>query len=266
MTGNRHLKIIQLSDLHLFPNRQQTLMGVNTDHYFQEVLALALSQLPDADMLLLTGDLAQLASPEVYLHLYDSLKAYNKLCVCLPGNHDDWKLMQTFLNHTMVNCIKVQCFDHWQIIALNSQIQGYPGGHIRAEELDFLSNTIKTNPNKNVFIAFHHHCLPSGSVWMDSMQIDNSHYVLQRLRKFPQIKAVTYGHIHQALDTVYADIRIFSAPATCFQFKPLSEHFAVDHLAPGYRWFELFDNGKINSGVSRLNVDMRELDENAAGY
>ncbi len=266
MTQTKPLKIIQCSDLHLFPSSNQTLMGVNTEAYWQQVLSLAMQQHPDAKLLLLTGDLAQQADNSVYSSLAATLNNLAIPSICLPGNHDDWNLMQTSLNQTKVSCNKTQRFAQWQIISLNSQIPGHSGGHINEAELDFMAAAIEQQPDLHVLIAFHHHCVPSGCEWMDTMQIDNSKAILTKCRDFPQIKAITYGHIHQAVNNQFESINIFSAPATCFQFKQFSKAFAVDFQAPGYRWFELFQNGQINSGISRLSVDMHELNSEAGGY
>ena len=266
MTQTKPLKIIQCSDLHLFPNSTQTLMGVNTEVYWQQVLALAMQQHPDAALLLLTGDLAQQADNSVYSNLATTLSNLTIPSLCLPGNHDNWKLMKNNLNRPRVSCNKIQCFSDWQIIALNSQIPGHSGGHINDAELDVMVGAIEQHPNLNVLLTFHHHCIASGSDWMDTMQIDNSKEILEKCRKFPQIKVITYGHIHQTQESQFESINIYSSPATCFQFKPFSKAFAVDFQAPGYRWFELHPNGQINTDIDRLNVDMHELNSEAGGY
>ena len=50
------LSILQLTDLHVLPTPESTLLGVKTEHYFHTVLAHAFEQLTQYDVLLLYGD------------------------------------------------------------------------------------------------------------------------------------------------------------------------------------------------------------------
>ena len=55
-------------------------------------------------------------------------------------------------------------------------------------------------------------------------------------------------------------------PSTCVQFKPGSEDFAVDDAAPGYRWFDLHADGRIETAVSRVEGVEFEVDFSVKGY
>ena len=43
-----------------------------------------------------------------------------------------------------------------------------------------------------------------------------------------------------------------ATPATCIQFKPDSNHFALDTLQPGWREIELHPDGRIETRVKRI--------------
>ncbi len=43
-----------------------------------------------------------------------------------------------------------------------------------------------------------------------------------------------------------------ATPATCIQFKPDSNHFALDTLQPGWREIELYPDGRIETRVKRI--------------
>lgn len=49
-----------------------------------------------------------------------------------------------------------------------------------------------------------------------------------------------------------AGARLLGAPSTCVQFLPGAAHCAVDTRPAGYRWLDLHDDGRIDSGVRRL--------------
>jgi Icc protein len=60
---------------------------------------------------------------------------------------------------------------------------------------------------------------------------------------------VLWGHVHQASDRTRGDVRFLSAPATCSQFLPSSDFFAIDSRPPGMRWLELHPDGRIDTTV-----------------
>jgi Icc protein len=53
------LSLLQVTDIHVLPTFENTLLGVQTERYFHDVLAHAFEKRKNYDLLLLTGDLAQ---------------------------------------------------------------------------------------------------------------------------------------------------------------------------------------------------------------
>ena len=278
------ISILQLSDLHILAAPEDKMLGINTEHYFHACLELAVrpgsrqavaGNLPRSsfekgeaggDLILLTGDLAQDPCYASYRRILTSLEAYQIPCICLPGNHDDYELMQQVFNTDRINCRKQVLLDNWQLISLNSQIPGEPGGRLSDEELAFLENCLTVNPDRHALIAVHHHCLETKSPWMDTMIIENSRELLAIAGKYSQVKAITTGHIHQVMDIKTASFRVLGAPSTCFQFTPETSEFSVNDTAPGYRLIELYADGRIESEVIRLSEPLTELQANAHGY
>lgn len=260
------LSVLQLTDLHLLASPDATMLGVNTAHYFRAVLDMALAGHAAVDLILLTGDLAQEPCRASYQQLLNSLKPLDIPCICLPGNHDDFSLMQQLLATTQVNCRKQLFLNNWQIISLNSQIAGSPSGRLADQELDFLAACLNDYPGHHALIAVHHHCLPTQSGWMDTMMIENSQELLALIKPFPQVKAVVCGHIHQAMDITTGSVRMLGTPSTCFQFTPASPHFSIDKAAPGYRLIQLYENGQLDTRVARLPGPLIGLQLDNEGY
>jgi 3',5'-cyclic-AMP phosphodiesterase len=260
------LSILQITDMHILPTPNDTLLGINTNYYFHTILELAFAKKQHFDLVLLTGDLAQDPCPFSYRQILNSLLPYNTPCICLPGNHDDFALMQQIFNTAMASCRKQLVLKNWQLICLNSQIPGSPGGRLSQQELVFLEDCLRSEPNVNALIAVHHHCLETKSAWMDTMMIDNSQALFSIIRNYSQVKAITTGHIHQIMDTHKDSVRIFGTPSTCFQFTPESHDFSVDTTAPGFRVIQLFTDGGIESEVIRLPEPLNGLDIGSEGY
>lgn len=267
MTNNAaSISILQLSDLHILAASEDKMMGINTEHYFRACLDQAFAEKHHFDLILLTGDLAQDPCPESYRRILDSIEVYRTPCICLPGNHDDYDLMQQVFNTDSINCRKQVLLDNWQLIGLNSQIPGDPGGRLSMEELDFLEHCLSGFPERHALIAVHHHCLETKSPWMDTMIIENSRQLLAIVGKYPQVKAITTGHIHQVMDVKTATLRVMGAPSTCFQFSPETPEFSVSDTAPGYRLIKLYADGRVESEVIRLPEPLTELQANVHGY
>lgn len=277
-----YISILQLSDLHILAAPEDKMLGINTEHYFHACLKQAVrlrsqqsvrhrsrqadTEKPHFDLILLTGDLAQDPCLASYRRILTAIEACQTPCICLPGNHDDYDLMQQVFNTDSINCRKQVLLDNWQVISLNSQIPGEPGGRLSNEELEFLQNCLSGNPDRHALIAVHHHCLETKSSWMDTMIIENWRELLTIVDKCPQVKVITTGHIHQVMDVTTTSLRVLGAPSTCFQFVPGSTEFDVNDTAPGYRLIDLYADGRVESEVVRLPEPLTELQSDAHGY
>jgi Icc protein len=268
------ISILQLSDLHILAAPDDQMFGIKTEHYFHACFDQAVrlrSQQADTgkqhfDLILLTGDLTQEPSLASYKRILTALESYQAPCICLPGNHDDYALMQQVFNTGSINCRKQVLLDNWQLVSLNSQIPGEPGGRLSNEELDFLEGCLSENADRHALIAVHHHCLETKSPWMDTMIIENSRELLAIADKYPQVKAITCGHVHQVMAINAGTYQVLAAPSTCFQFTPKSTEPAVNDTAPGYRLIELYADGRLESEVVRLPEPLAELQPDAQGY
>ena len=260
------ITVLQISDMHLLSHPDQKFLGINTEESFHAVVDLAKSRKWPPDLILFTGDLAQDSSYDAYVRLQHYLARLECPCYCLPGNHDDLQIMKNIFAGDNVSCQDQVILPEWQIICLNSKMIGGEGGHIASDELQKLDRLLSELPDKYALVSVHHHCLPVGSRWLDTMVIDNRSEFFAVLQSHKQVRAVVCGHIHQHLDVRYGNLRILGTPSTCFQFKPNSEDFALDMQPAGYRWIDLCADGSIETAVSRLAELPQGLDINSSGY
>jgi len=260
------LKVLQITDPHILPKPDDTLLGVNTEKYFKRVLQQAHKQHGTFDLILVTGDLAQNPCPAAYQRILANLSNYKTLCLCLPGNHDNALLMRQILNRNLVSSNQQIHFKNWQIICLDSQKPDSQRGLLAKKELDFLNHQLEQETALNTLIAVHHHCISSNSEWMDTMIIENSDALFEIIDRHPQVKAVTTGHIHQLLNKKHGTVLVYGTPATCFQFKPGCHEFTLDDKPPGYRILNLYPDGTIQSKVFWLPGHLTELNFSSHSY
>ncbi len=82
------VRILQITDTHLFAGEHETLLGINTYRSYHAVLDAIQAQRRDVDLIVATGDLAQDHSQEAYRHFAAGIAQLPAPCVWLPGNHD----------------------------------------------------------------------------------------------------------------------------------------------------------------------------------
>lgn len=268
--SENHVCIVQITDTHLFADPTGELLGVNTSDSLQAVVELIAQQNHNMDILLATGDISQDYTPQSYQTFIEKITILNTQCHFLPGNHDEWQLMQAqMIAPTMAPQNQI-VFDNWQVILLNSTIPKKPAGFIKECEFTFIEQAIAQYPEKHVLISMHHNPIKVNCKWLDQHWMQNGDEFLQRVSEYPQVKALLWGHIHQEIDQTYEGkhnkIKLLATPSTCIQFTPESNHFALDGLQPGYRLLELNADGSICSKVYRVYGDRFSPENEVSGY
>ena len=82
------IRVVQVSDCHLFADTEGKLLGLNTQFSLDQVLELVAREQPDIDLILATGDLSQDASLAAYERLRDALSQFDAPTYWIEGNHD----------------------------------------------------------------------------------------------------------------------------------------------------------------------------------
>ncbi|EEX51175.1 icc-like protein [Pasteurella dagmatis ATCC 43325] len=262
-------KFIQVTDPHLFREENSELLGVKTYQSFVQVLDEIKEQDFDYDFVLATGDLVQDNSDEGYLLFCEQVKRLDKTVFWIPGNHDFQPKMFAILNQNQgnLNAKKhIVLGKYWQILMLDSQVFGVPHGELSQYQIDWLVSKLKDNPERYTLIVLHHHILPTNSAWLDQHNLRNAHELAYALSPFDKVKGILHGHIHQEVDAEWNGYRVMATPATCIQFKPDNNTFALDCAQPGWREIELYADGRIETRVKRIQKAQFLPNMNEEGY
>lgn len=260
------LRILQLTDLHLYADPEGRLLGQNTRHTLQLVLERACDNSWPIDLFLLTGDLAHDRSPEAYRYLEQQLEAFEKPWFCLPGNHDDPKRLPRAVGDETARIARTLRGSGWNLVLLDSTVPGRDGGNLDAGQLELLEESLAAQRENPALICLHHQPVPVGSAWLDTIALGNPDDFFRILDRHPQVRGVVWGHIHQEFSAVRNDVRLLASPSTCVQFLPGSTDFAMDELTPGFRWLELHPGGRIETGVQRIAAYPDPLVLSTGGY
>ena len=242
------VRLTQFTDPHLYGGEHETLRGVATLPALQAALAHARGRDWPPDALLVTGDLVQ-DDPGGYAHFRRVFGDLGRPVLCLPGNHDEPRAMRAELAGPPFVLGGHVDFGRWRIVLLDSCLPGSASGALSAEALAALEAALADAAGRHCLVCLHHHPVPMSSRWLDRVGLTNAAEFLHTLDGHRNVRAVLWGHVHQAYEGVRKGVRMLATPSTCAQFLPHSEDFAVDRRPPGYRTLELRADGSLLTEV-----------------
>ncbi len=246
-TNSDDIFVIQVSDPHLFATPEREMRGVNTDVSLRRVLEKV--QQEAGDILLLTGDLVQDETPAGYERLKSYVDGLGLPAFAIPGNHDDPMLLEQALTDSRSQVCGHTTVANWCIVLLSSCLAESARGRLSDQELTRLEETLKRFSDKHVMIVLHHHPIPMQSTWLDTVGLENSEAFWQVVDRHNNVRCVTWGHVHQDLQTERNGVVLLATPSTCAQFKPKADEFEIDQKPPAYRRIRLTTSGEIDTDV-----------------
>lgn len=247
----RSVVLLQITDTHLFADEDAVHRDIRTQATLDAVLAHARKDPrwpPDA--VLVTGDIVHDESRAGYRRFRETLESLGPPAYCIPGNHDDPELMAECLTAPRIQVCGDARLGGWRLILLSTYLEGETGGALGAADLSRLDATLGRFSREHVLICLHHHPLPMESAWMDQVGLRDAEQFLRTVQRHDQVRAVLWGHVHQASDRQVDGVRFLSSPSTCSQFLPRSDKFAVDMRPPGMRWLALSGDGSLATDVA----------------
>lgn len=261
------VRLLQLTDTHLFAPQDGCLLSVNTQESFNAVVSEVISQGSVFDALLATGDISQDHTEASYEKFVAGIEPLALPCYWLPGNHDYKPCMNSVIDSPLIQDVTHALLgEHWQVILLDSQVVGVPHGRLSDAQLEFLDRKLSEYSERHTLVLLHHHPILVNSAWLDQHTLKDAHEFWEAVEKHTNVRAVLCGHIHQELDQKRGDVRVLATPSTCVQFKPNSDEFALDTRSPGWREMELYSDGNVVTEVKRLANGAFRPDFNAEGY
>lgn len=266
MSVETHFRVLQITDTHLFGDSTGRLAGMDTDASWQEVLERVLADHWPADLILATGDIVHDGSEQAYRRFKECFERLGVPTLVIPGNHDRPELLQEVMQGGLVRAVDHYLLGSWQFVMLDSTVPGTDGGHLPAEQLELLERQLQAHPDHHAMVCLHHHPISMDCDWIDTIGVDNGDELFAIIDRFPQVRSVVWGHVHQDFHTELNGVQLFTTPSTCVQFKPRQVDFALDELPPGFRWFELYPDGRIVSAVERAGDVPQGVDFLSGGY
>lgn len=257
------LRLVQVTDTHLTGTPGGELLGMNTARSAHAVINAAKGS-GDIDCFLITGDIAADEQPKAYKQLEEML-GHDTPSLWLPGNHDD---IRTNLKPLEPHLRRRLRTPSWDVVMLQTQVEGEVGGALSASEIEALDAAISeaVAENKHLLVATHHPLRSMDSAWLDEQSVRNADEALNLLAPHADRALIISGHVHQESDAVISGIRMLTTPSTCVQFAPQSRDFALDDLPPGYRSLRLYADGSVQTKVVRVSDENNRPLIASSGY
>ncbi len=240
------LRIIQISDCHISAAMTARYRGINPRQSLEILLPAVKAWAPH--MVLVTGDLADDGSEGAYEYLANQLNHLGVRVLTMPGNHDHWLRQKSVFAETALEDPLLIERGGWQLILLNSAVEGQVPGTLTARMICGLERAL-SNPHTARIIALHHQPVESGSPWIDRFPLLQPESFWSCVDGRADVRAVLWGHIHHAWSGQRNGVKLLGAPSTSVNSHADQEKFNFDAAGPACRWLKLGPGGGLETGI-----------------
>jgi len=241
------VRLLVLSDSHLFRSREEELFRVNTFSALKVTTDHIRARNREYDLLVALGDLAEDGSAEAYDHFHSLTRDLAGSTVWVRGNHDNFENLEEERLSTFYQ--SELHIGPWHLIFLDTVLEGRGEGRLDPSELERLEAFLQSYSGGHILIFMHHQPVLVGSAFIDQLGLQNRENFLKIVSGYQAVKGVVFGHVHQQLDIVHNGIRFLSMPSASMQFKPGSAKFDLGDPAHGYRTMILHPDGTMATTV-----------------
>jgi len=248
-TEKNSLKILQVSDCHVAADRTASYRGQNADQNLKRLLPVMRAW--DPDLVLLTGDVSEDASPASYARVAVMLGTVGAPLLALPGNHDDPEVMQQHFPLGPWRGPFTRETARWLLVVMDSTEPGKISGSFSQHSLELLDERLRGSGAEFIIVALHHQPVPVNSPWIDRYALENPDLFFSFIDSDNRIRCITWGHVHQDFRTQRNGVALLGAPSAVANSLPETQHFTLDLAGPSCRWLELGEKGTVETGLLR---------------
>jgi Icc protein len=243
------ISLIQITDLHLTENKKTRVRGYSTNKSFEKIVAFITAN-ENPDFVVSSGDISNDGTKKSYVAYQKGIELFKTSVITILGNHDNHNNFQTVFGTKLPSVEKITLSETWLMITIDSTATNKESGYITRQQLLSLRKLIGSNKNKNLVICLHHQPIKMG-FWIDEVGLENTDQFIASIANQSNIKAVLWGHVHHESESKLRSIKMLSTPSTCYQFLESAEK--PDTTKPGYRKINLFESGKLETKVVRID-------------
>lgn len=245
---HRWLRVLQLSDCHVSAAPGAVYRGSDPRATLEGVLQAARAWAPE--LMLVTGDLSEDASADSYQYLAKRFGSLGVPMLTTPGNHDVARLQAACFEGCPIEDPLIHRQGRWQIVVLNSAVEGYVPGVLSDRMLAGLQKAL-LNRDLPKLLVLHHQPVPVGSPWIDRYPLEGPERLWALLDGRADVRGIAWGHVHQMFDAWHGPTRLLGGPSTVTNSLPGRSEFTPDPRGPACRWLKLGPAGEVVTGTLR---------------
>ncbi|MBB4063864.1 2', 3'cyclic nucleotide phosphodiesterase SpdA [Gellertiella hungarica] len=216
-------KLLVFTDLHMLPEGK-TIIGLDPVQRFSAGLAHALRLHPDADRLIITGDLTHHGDRESYLRLKALLDGLPVPVSITIGNHDERETFLSVFSQAArdENGFVQETVDlpDARLVILDTYIPtrrgeaDYASGLLCEKRLDWLDRQLLDAGERPVLIFMHHPPHDTGFKGMDAIKLRNGDAFYDLVGRHGNVRHLFAGHVHRTIGGSHRGIpfSIFKSP------------------------------------------------------
>ena len=196
------MKIIQITDTHLVPNGR-TLFESDPVAQLRAAIAHMTAHHGDADLCVLSGDLAHDGDPDAYALLAEILQDLPMPRQLVVGNHDNrGRLREAFPEIEATEDGFLQSYrdqDGMRLVFLDTVEPGVHTGAFCEARAAWLDRVLADAGDRAVLIFMHHPPMPIGMPRIDAYRILDPGPLEATFTAHNNIRHIFFGHIHRPL-------------------------------------------------------------------
>ncbi|CDZ68151.1 3',5'-cyclic adenosine monophosphate phosphodiesterase CpdA [Neorhizobium galegae bv. orientalis] len=217
------MRIIHVTDTHLIAPGN-LLFGIDPMQRLEAVLRKIEADFSDADLCVISGDLADAGEPKAYQMLRNRLATFPIATRLWIGNHDDrGNFRSVFPEAATDNDGFIQGFDDIEgtrLIYLDTLEPGAIQGHLCDKRLAWLKRTLEGAADKRVVIFTHYPFLSVGLPHCEKILLSNPIDVMPLLHAHNDVRHIFCGHVHVATAGQWEGIPFTISAGTCHHIVP----------------------------------------------
>lgn len=195
------MKVIQITDIH-FVQDKQPLHGLNPYERLKSCIADINTNHSDAELCVITGDLAHKGSTEAYESLRECLGTLVVPYHFIAGNHDNRKNIKTIFPNTACDengfIQSVVDTAAGRFILLDTVEQGRNWGSYCEKRRNWLQAQLEASVDRRVYLFMHHPPFDIGLPCLDRIRLINDTEDFHRIiRPHKNIQHIFLGHAHR---------------------------------------------------------------------
>lgn len=218
--------LVHLSDTHFLAGRRAQFGRVDTDRGLAEALDRLRAELERADLIVITGDIADLGEPDAYERVAALIEpaaaALGAELLWVMGNHDVRAPFSSRLlgAETAEPLDRVLTIGGLRVIALDSTVPGYHHGELDDAQLAWLTEVLAEPAPQGTVLALHHPPLPTRVKIMGLVELRQADRLAEVI-KDTDVRAILAGHLHYSTFGTFAGVPVSVAAASCYTIDPL---------------------------------------------